>query len=312
MTLETNAYASFNAVEKAEDVSDILYNIAPWETPVLSRIDKIEATAVTHEWLKDTLDTPSSSNAQLEGTDYTADQQTPPTRESNQCQLALKRPRVTRTQLATDNYGYKNRLNLEVTKKGRALKTDIESTILSNNAKVVREDTVAGACGGVESYFETNTSRGAGGSDGGSGTAATDGTQRPFTEALLKGVLANIADAGGDPDIIVVGSHNRQVLSTFPGNATRFDKAEDMKLHASVSVYISDFGQLEVVYDRHCRTRSALILQSDMLALASLRPMETYDMAITGESIAKTLAAEFTLEVREEASCGIVADLTTA
>jgi hypothetical protein len=54
-------------------------------------------------------------------------------------------------------------------------------------------------------------------------TAATDGTVRPLTESLLKTALASAWTAGGDPDLILVGQFNKQVISAFAGNSTRMD-----------------------------------------------------------------------------------------
>jgi hypothetical protein len=37
---------------------------------------------------------------------------------------------------------------------------------------------------------------------------------------------------------------NKQTISTFTGNATRYKEAEDSKLNAAIDVYVSDFGEL--------------------------------------------------------------------
>jgi hypothetical protein len=80
----------------------------------------------------------------------------------------------------------------------------------------------------------------------GAGAARTDGTQRAFTEDQLKGVLRSCFDAGGNPNMIMVGAFNKQKLSGFTGGSTRFDQAEDRRLVTSIDVYESDFGTLQV------------------------------------------------------------------
>jgi hypothetical protein len=59
------------------------------------------------------------------------------------------------------------------------------------------------------------------GFSGGTVTAATDGTQRAFTESLLKNVAQQVYSAGGDADTLMVGAAQKQVVSTFTGNNTR-------------------------------------------------------------------------------------------
>ena len=110
----------------------------------------------------------------------------------------------------------------------------------------------------------------------------------------------------------MVGPFNKQVVSTFTGNATRTDKSEDKKLYASIDVYASDYGELKVVPNRFQRDRTAHVLDTDYWALSFLRPITIEDIAKTGDSEKKMIVTEFTLESRNEASSGAVADLTTS
>jgi hypothetical protein len=57
--------------------------------------------------------------------------------------------------------------------------------------------------------------------------------------------------------------------------------------------------------------REVLILDPEYAALAYLRPFQTKDLAVNGDSERSQLLAELTLEVRNEAAHGIVADLNT-
>lgn len=312
MALETNAFSSYAAVGNKEDVADIIYNVDPHETPFLTMAEAGKAIAVKHEWQLDNLDTPSDSNAQLEGDTNTAQAVTPTVRKDNVCQILKKDARVTGTQEAVEHYGRSSEMDYQIVKRGKALKNDIEKSCLSNNAKVAGDATTARKLGGVEAWLETNVSRGVGGASGGSGLAATDGTQRTFTEAQMKTVLQAAWQNGGNPDIALVGGFNKQVFSTFTGNATRFDQSQSQKLIASIDTYVSDFGELKVVASRHCRPRSALFLQKDMWAVAYLRPIHTEELAKTGDSRVKVIRAECTLEARNEKASAIVADLSVS
>lgn len=77
-------------------------------------------------------------------------------------------------------------------------------------------------------------------------------------------------------------------------------------------VYESDFGDLEVVVNRFQRSRSCLVLQTDMWAMAVLRPYKLVDLAKDGDSERKQLIIEYCLEARNEAASAGVFDLTTS
>jgi hypothetical protein len=166
----------------------------------------------------------------------------------------------------------------------------------------------------VNSWIDTNTSAGSGGSDGSAGnTARTDsGTQRAFTEDLLTPVLQSIWEAGGNPGQIMLGAFNKRQLSGFSGNATRQIDAKGKKLITSIEVYESDWNVLEVVPNRFMRARDCLILEMEMWAVAWLRPYHLVDLAKTGDAEKKMLLAEYTLESRNEKASGGVFDLTTS
>ena len=220
---------------------------------------------------------------------------------------------MTGTQEAVEKAGRASEMDYQIAKMGEELKRDIESAALSNNAEATGDSTTAREPGTIGAWIDTNTSNGASGSDGSVGnTARTDGTQRAFTEALLQGVLQDVWTSGGDPDCIMVGAFNKRQLSTFTGNATRYVEAEHAALHSAIDVYISDWGELQVVPNRFSRARDCLILQKDMWAIAYLRPFSIKDLSKTGDSERKQLLAEWTLESRNEAASGSVWDLATS
>lgn len=308
-------FSTFDAVGNREDLSDAIYDISPVETPIMSSIGRTKATSTLHEWQTDALASASTSNAVKEGADASTDSITPTVRLSNTCQIMDKVPRVTGTQQVVSKAGRKNELSYQIAKFGRELKRDMEATICASQAEAAGDVSTARTFGALLSWIITNTDFGGGAGADGTGlgnTARTDGDARAFTEAQVKNVLAAAWTAGGDPDTIYVGAFNKQKFSTFTGNATRYKTAEDSKLNASIDLYDSDFGELEVIPNRFQRARDCFILQNDMWALAYLRPFTTTDLAKTGDSEQKQLLVEFTLESRNEAASGGVFDLTTS
>jgi hypothetical protein len=314
MAQPTDTFSSYDAIGNREDLADIIYDISPTDTPFMSGIPKNSATATYHEWQTDALAAASATNAVIEGDDATTDASTATARVGNYTQISDKVPRVTGTQREVDSAGRVDEFAYQIMKRGKELKRDVESSLLANNAQVAGNDSTARELGGVPSWIATNTSFGSGGADPtGDGTdARTDGTQRAFTESLLQEIIRECWDSGGNPDTIMVGSFNKQQLSGFSGNATRTIESGEMKLVNSIDVYVGDYGQLAVIPNRFMRARDALVLEMDMWAFSVLRDFREYDLAKTGDTDRKQLLIEYTLESRNEAASGIIADLTTS
>jgi hypothetical protein len=318
MALPTNTFTTYSAAGNREDLSDVIYRIDPTDTPFMTGIEKAKATAVLHEWQTQALAAVNTGNAQLEGDDAAADTTTPTVRLGNVAQISRKVPQVSGTQQAVEHAGRDNEMAYQEMLKGLELKRDMEAILVgTNQAKSAGNATTARSLASVLSWLKSNTSKGAGGADpsaaDGSGTR-TDGTQRAFTEASLKGVLQSIWNNGGKPDLIMTGGFNKQVFSTFTGRATPVEETKGKKIIASVDAYDSDFGYLKVVANRFTRPRDVLVLQMDMWACAYLngRKMVSLPLAKTGDSERKEVLSEYTLEARNEKSSGGVFDNTTA
>ena len=313
MPLPTDTFTSYSAIGNREDLSDVIYNVDPTDTPFLTSIPRTKATSTLHEWQTDVLGAASAANHVLEGDDATTDAVTPTVRLSNTCQISDKVPRVTGTQQAVIAAGRRDELAYQIVKSAKELRRDMESSLLANNAEVAGNATTARETGGIESWINTNTSVGGGGTAGSLGnTARTTGTDRALTETLLKVQLKSCWDNGGDPECIMVTSFNKQTVSGFTGNASRFKTAEDKTLAAAIDVYQSDFGDLEIIPNRFQVSDSCLILQKDMWAVAYLRPVSIVNLAKTGDSERRQLIVEFALESRNEKASGAVFDVTNS
>ena len=314
MAQPTNTFDTYDSVGEREDLSDVIYSISPTDTPFLSSAAKTQATAVLHEWQTDSLAAASTSNAVIEGDEATLDASTATTRLSNSTQIMDKTVVITGTQEAVDKAGRASELAYQIAKRAKELKRDMEATITGNIAEVGGDSSTARKMGTLGSWVTTNDDLASDGASGaGAGNAAhTDGTQRAFTEAQLKSVIKSVWNAGGDPSMIMVGPFNKQKLSGFTGNSTRFDAGADATLYTSVDVYASDFGQLQVVPNRFSRDRDAYVLDMEYWGIAFLRDFSMHELAKTGDSEKRQLLVEATLESRNEAASGLVADLTTS
>ena len=259
----------------------------------------------------------AAANAQLEGDDITAFQAVTPTaRVGNRCQISYKTAIVSGTQDVTDKAGRQREMIYQLVKRSNELKRDMEFVLTNNQAPATGDSSNARQlrplCGWYRGPSNGNASRGAGGADGTASAAATDGTQRPLTESLVKTVLQSCWTNGGNPDLIMVGPFNKTVFSGFTGNSSRLDQSEDRKVIATVDVYESDFGAHKIVASRFSRERDCHVLDTGLWSVAYLRKMQTVDLAKTGDADKSMVLAEYTLEARNQIGSGIVADLTTA
>ena len=162
MGLPSNTLTTFTAIGNREDLSDIVYDVSPAETPFLSALPKTKATGTKHEWQTHALTAPSGSNAVLEGDDATTDAATVNARVYNYRQISDKVARVTGTQEAVDNAGKKAKMAAQMEARMKELKTDVETTLLANVASVAGNATLAPRSAGLQAWVKTNIARVAG------------------------------------------------------------------------------------------------------------------------------------------------------
>jgi hypothetical protein len=306
--MPANAFLTNAAIGNREDLIDMIWNISPTDTPVCSHIERVSADAVTHEWQEDDLETPAN-NSTAEGADATYAAITPTVRRQNQTQIARKTFSISDTQEKVKKAGRRSEIRYQSLLKGKALRKDVEISIIENPTYTTGATRVTK---GLRGFIVSNNSLGATGvAPAFPNTAPTDGTLRTFTEAILRaGVLAQY-NSGGNADALVLAPTMKQTMSgSFVGNGTRYVKSETKKLVAAYDIYESDFGDFEIIPNRcMSRTREAYLLEWDMLALAVLRDMETEELARVGSARNFMMETEYALEVRNEGAHAALRDL---
>ena len=310
-------YTAHSAIGQREDLIDVIYQISPTETPIMSTLARTKATAVYHEWQTDSLASATSANAAVEGPTATSATLSPTTRLGNYTQIVQKTVAVSGTLETVNKAGRRSEMAYNLSKASAELKRDMETIITANQGRDAGSSSTARKLGSLLSWIKSNTSEGTSGVDPTTigVSTRTDGTQRTFTETLLKTVLASVFDSGGNPTMMVVGSGLKQKASSFAGVAAQRYMAPGDKpttIIGAAEIYLGDFGQISIVPNRFMRTRDALLLDPEYAALAYLRPFVTNDLARTGDAETKQLLAEFTLEMRNEAAHGAVYDLDPA
>ena len=313
------AYDRYSAIGAREDLSDVIYDISPTDTPIMSTIGKTKATSVTHEWQTDSLAAATTANALVEGASASEGTITPTTRLANLTQIVGKTVMVSGTLLASDLAGRKSEMAYQLAKASAEIKRDIETIITANQGQAAGSSgSSARKLGSLLSYIKTNTSKNSTSVTGVDPTTLgvstrTDGTTRAFTETILKDVIAKVFASGGTPSALFVSPAQKQVVSAFTGLAAQryqVPTSGQATILAGADLYQSDFGVLQIVPNRIMRTRDALILDPEYAALAYLRPFQTNDIAKVGDADKKQILAELTLEVRNEAAHGGAFDLS--
>lgn len=315
MGLTAGGFSAHDAIGNREDLADEIYMISPEDTPILSAIGRGKASAVFHEWQTDALGQRDLANAQLEGDDVTPATSAPTTRVGNYCQISRKSWAITGTQEVVNKAGRASEVAYQKAKRGKELRLDIEAIALNTQGMSAGSTTTARKARGLESWLTTNTLRGSGGADATAATAsptdATAGDMRTFDETLLKTLLQDMRISGAKPVLLSVGPVNRQRVSTFTGRANTRQNVNLERIHATASIYASDFGNLKVVDCLQQRERTALAIDPEMMSVDYLRPIGSESLAKIGDSIRGYMLAEWTLKVHNEAAHGLVADLTT-
>lgn len=311
-------YQTYTAIGMREDLSAVIYDISPTDTPFMSSIGKTKATATYHEWQTDSLAAAALGGA-VEGADASSITAAPTTRIGNRTQIFTKSVAVAGTLEAVDKAGRKSEKAYQLAKVSAELKRNIELTLLSNQVSSAGNSSTARTMGGLQAWLNSNYDGGTSGVAGSGGTTArVDGTDRTFTEDILKVVIKEVYQSGGNPKVLMVNPAHKQLVSAFAGIAAQRYMApgnEPTTIIGAADVYMSDFGTVSVVPNRFMNSvnacdETAFVVDPDMAAVAYLRPFQTIELAKTGDSEKTQLLAELTLEVKNEAAHGIVADLS--
>lgn len=330
MAVTANTNETYDVTTIRESLQQALTSITPTETVLMSTIGSRNVDNTYFEWAEVDL-AATSDNRQIEGDVGLSN--TAPTnavRKANYTQISAKVVEVSTTNQAVNGVANAQTVAKQVAYKLSELKRDMERMLLANVAASAGASGTARQTAGLPAFLTTNTSRGTSGANGTtSGTgeaghvnaAATDGTLRVVTETMLQDVIKQCWDSGADPSVVLVGSAQKQKISTFTGNATRYKEAEDSKLNAAIDVFISDFGELQIVPARHARVRTVssvdytpdiLVLDPNYAEVCYLQTAKQEDMAKNGLSDRKLIHCEYGLQVTSQKAHGIVADTKTA
>lgn len=305
-------------VGKPRDLMDNIFNVAPSDTPFLTMCGRTEASQTLHEWQTDTLAVPGV-NAVPEGADTTEFTETSTTELNNRTQILKKAINVSGTAQAVKQAGVSKQYSYQMALRTKELKLDLELALLGNQLAATETGSVGRKMKGLPCWFTANEAElGASGAVATASAAAKAGTARVPSEASLKALLTKIYNNGGNPDQIMMAPDIRVKMSeVLTGGATKMEKAERQTVHAVIDVYVSDFGTLKLVpnrvqardaYSKGC----AFVLDPEYWKVAYLRGFTEEKLSKTGDSLKGHVLVECTLEARNPASSGMMADLVAS
>lgn len=322
MAQPTNTFDSYAAIGNREDLQDKIYMVSPEKTPVVSSIRRFTATQRLHEWQRDSLATPNKDNAVIEGDDRTGTALTATSRVANTVQLFDKVAVVSGTQEKTKSAGRGSEMKYQISKKMVELKRDIEAMVLSDNVAVAGNSTTARKSAGLGAMVYTNISHGGAGAtpahtSGLATTAQTAGTNRAFTETLLKTVLQSTYTASGEfPSLISLTPSHKGTFSAFAGiavNRYQVAKGKQGVIVGGADVYMSDFGELTAVpnyVQATANATTAFVLNPEYMGIAYLGGFKSEPLAKTGHTEKELVSAEACLVVTSETAQAAIKNLT--
>ena len=309
MAALTGTNLTFGGSGIAESFEDMIFDISPTDTPLLSMCKRLKANQTYHQWQIDNVAS-ANSNRALEGDDPTFASLAPTTVLGNFCQISRKIGVISGTYDAVRKYGRKSELAYQLLKAGKELKRDMEFSIVRNQDSTTGAGAgTARATGGIEAMIASSFDNGGNGlratgtSTGSTAafasnkwSAPTDGSATAFTKADLDSALGLAWADGGDPSTILTSAANKTLLNSFSSVATRFVdvmKAEQASIVGGASLYVSDFGVHKVVLNRYMRSQAVLGIDPEYVGVAYLRPIQKVDIAKTGDAEKFMLLSEF-------------------
>lgn len=311
MAKVTNAFSTYSAQGNREQLSNVIYNIDPFDTPIMNSIGRRNVSGRIFDWQTENLPQVNTNNAREEGFELSRSAANATVRVSNTTQISSRDATVAGSQEAADAAGKRSEMAHQLALNSKALKRDMESILSSNQARAAGNDSgTARKTRAIEHWITTNSSYGATGANPVSETAAvTDGTLRQLTETMFNDILQTAYTNGAEPTMCIVPPSLKRRISTFTGRSGSQVPVSKAEAVAAIDLYKSDFGDIKIQPSRWVRTRTVLMLDPEYCALAYFRNFQTTDIAKIGDADTKMIVAEWGVEMRNEAAHAKIADV---
>lgn len=289
-------YTSYDQVGKAEDVSDIITDITPTDTPFFSMIKSEKVNARVFEWQEDSL-AAAANNAQVEGAAFTAGTLTATTMRTNNTQILSKVFEVSATADAVKTYGRAKETAYQMSKALKEIKRDLERAYVGvSNAAVTGSSSVAREMDSADQQISTTVA---------GGSAA-------LTETMLLDLGEDCFNNGSDPSVFMIKPADAQIVAGFTGASGRYRNFNDgnRTLVNVIDLYVSPYGEYKVVLNRHQLTTNAFLIDPSMFRSAVLRPFSRTLLGKTSDGDTHAIVGEYSLKHMNYADSGMITAIT--
>jgi hypothetical protein len=291
-------YKTYEQIGLAEDVSNIISDITPTDTPFSSMIKSEKVHARQYQYQTDSL-AAAASNAQLEGFTASSGTAVPTVMITGNTQILQKTFQVSATADAIKAYGRAKETAYQLSKALKEIKKDVEYAFVgASNATVVGNATTAREMASADQLIASGVT--------------TAGGSAALTEAKILANGQALYAAGGDASVLMVKPADSLIISGFTGASGRTREFNDgnKTLTNVVNLYVSPFGEYKVVLNRHQMATHAFLLDPSMWRTASLRPFARTLLAKTGDSDTHMVVGELGLMHKNPSGSGQINALT--
>ena len=300
-------FTTSNAVGEKESLADIIYRLDTSETPIFSSADKITTNGVFYEWQVQELAAAATDNHVNEGADATFATPTATSRLGNYHQISVKDFAISGTLESVDKAGRERESAYQKVLKSLELRRDIEKSVGDTN--VARSASDPRKSASLITWM-TNVSKpsdmGHGTGDG-TDTADLTGTARALTLAQIESANQEAWEDGGNPQILVCSATNKANISNLSAAGTNLvtnqvnaTAGTAPSFVGAVSVFLTDFGELQLTPSRFLSNDKLFIIDPDYVCIGTLngRNFAESELSKTGDADKTQIVTEFTLVVK--------------
>jgi len=287
----------------------------PDETPLFSNAQKETTRGIITEWQVQELASAADDNHASEGADFSYTNPSATTRLTNVHQIAVQAASVSNTLDTVDKAGRDKETAYVKVLKGIEQRRDINKSLYKNEAKSTSEPRKAAKLitwitnGDKPSDMAFAT---------GDGSDAADltGTAAALTLAKIDAAMLAAYSDGGSPSMLLMSPTNKQNFSGLSSgsvstNQITYTAPREAAIIGSVSLYLSDFGELAVTVDRTCPNSEMYLIDTDYVCIGHLpgRMFSVSDVAPVGDATRFAIVSEYTLIVKAPKSHAAVIGL---
>ena len=291
-------FTTYNQVGKAEDMSDIITNITPSDTPMFSLIKSEKVHARTYSYMEDSL-AAAAVNAAVEGADASIGTLSATTERTGTCQILQKALQVSATADAIKTHGRAKETAYQLGKALKEIKRDLERAMVGvDQAAVAGNASTARKMASATQLISTAVD---------AGSNSTDA----LTEAKLLTLGQTCYTNGSDPSVFMVKPGDAQIVAGFAAASGRNREIQQSKsLVNAVDLYVSPYGEYRVVLNRHQLTTHAFLVDPAMFKSTVLRPFSRKLLSVTGDSDKHQIVGEYSLKHSNFADSGMITGLS--